>query len=314
VCEVLRLGSLFSGVGMLDAGLAQAGLEHAWFCESDPWRRDQLRQRWPGVPVYEDVRKLRARDVAPVDGVVGGFPCKGVSSAGLRTGFDHAETVLWREMARVVGELGPAYVVLENVANLLTLKKGLVWQEVLETLAALGFDVVWDCLPAAAVGAPHLRDRVFAVAADASRVREGRTGQATGSDGERTRAGIDVASDADDGRQPEQPQLHGEQRPGLDGESRHDALGRGVRVEWGNYEPAVRRWEAIHGPAPEPLVRRLDDGDAKLRRVRSRVDRSRLSALGDGVHVYVGRLVGEYLVWLDEQRRLQRKERDVTHA
>jgi hypothetical protein len=68
-----------------------------------------------------------------------------------------------------------------------------------------------------------------------------------------------------------------------------------VSVEWGEYEPAIRRWEAIHGPAPEPLIRRLDDGDAKLRRVRARVDRSRLSALGDGVHVYLGRLIGDAL-------------------
>jgi site-specific DNA-cytosine methylase len=88
--------------------------------------------------------------------------------------FDHAETVLWREMARAVGELRPRYVLVENVANILALHDGAVWGEVLGDLAALGYDVVWDCLPAAAVGAPHLRDRVFAVAthADGGPVRQ----------------------------------------------------------------------------------------------------------------------------------------------
>jgi DNA (cytosine-5)-methyltransferase 1 len=401
---LLRFGSFFSGAGLLDIGFEQAGIEHAWFCESDPWRREILRNRWPGVPVWPDIRELRAGDLAPVDGIVGGFPCKGVSSAGNRNGFDHPETVLWREMARVVGELRPGYVVLENVANLLTIKKGLVWQEVLETLASLRFDVVWDCIPAAAVGATHLRDRVFAVArraddsaattadhgaaSDSARLREGRPGPQAGADRERARAGADNVArcgclwdfiDADgfcacchahlddprglyaiqgDGRHRfrDCPAVAdadgafskrdaGQRRladwradAGGGGQAAADAARRsprrddedatrrlatephGVAVEWGEYQPAIQRWEAIHGPAPEPLLRRMDDGDAKLRRMRSRVDRSRLSALGDGVHVYVARIVGEYVVWLEQQRRLQlgldaQKERaHVTHA
>jgi DNA (cytosine-5)-methyltransferase 1 len=402
---MLKFWSLFSGAGLFDAGFAQAGIKHALFCESDPWRREMLRKRWPGVPVLEDIRKLRAGDAAALDGIVGGFPCKGVSSAGNRNGFDHPETVLWREMARVVGEVRPTYVVLENVANLLTLKKGLVWQEVLETLATLGFDVVWDCIPAAAVGAPHRRDRVFAVAAhsdepeqrqcggsrEGGRASAGRQGEARKDLRERFGGVADTAAHADgahaerhagqrglaDGRpdagggaeapahaERESLQLRGgagdlgaspggggraarqqrnrdavadraeaaadtgsqrrDRRKGQPREGRDTRLGReaggdvgngnppsapGVAVDWGEYEPAVRRWEAIHGAAPEPLVSRMDDGDPKLRRVRARVDRSRLSALGDGVHTYVGRLVGEYVVWLDQQARLQQKER-----
>lgn len=53
-------GSLFSGVGGLDLGLAQAGWQHAFFCESDPWRRSVLAHHWPGVPIYEDVRAVDA--------------------------------------------------------------------------------------------------------------------------------------------------------------------------------------------------------------------------------------------------------------
>ena len=80
----MKVGSLFSGAGLMDWGLTLAGFEHAWFCESDPFCRSVLERRWPGVPVYEDVCTL----VAPerVDLLAGGFPCQDVSIAGRRTG------------------------------------------------------------------------------------------------------------------------------------------------------------------------------------------------------------------------------------
>jgi site-specific DNA-cytosine methylase len=163
-----------------------------------------------------------------VDGIAGGFPCKGASTVGKREGFGHAETVLWFEMARAIGELRPKYVLVENVANILGLHDGEVWGTVLGDLVALGYDVVWDCLPAAAVGAPHLRDRVFAIAthtedfghergwrprdgragladggqpaADASRDAEGRTGTPAGADRERARASLDLVANSNGAR------------------------------------------------------------------------------------------------------------------
>jgi DNA-cytosine methyltransferase len=165
------VGSLFSGAGLLDAGLHQAGHEHAWFVEREPDRRALLARRWPGRPVHDDVRTVGAHHLEPVDCIAGGFPCKGASTAGKRTGLAHPETALWAEFARIVGELRPRYVVVENVANILALHDGAVWGTVLGDLAALGFDVAWDCVPAAAFGAPHGRDRVVAIAADAGRER-----------------------------------------------------------------------------------------------------------------------------------------------
>jgi len=129
----VNVGSLFSGIGLLDYGLHLAGLEHAWLCESDPWRRGILAKRFPGAVVHDDVQSLGG---SPVDVIAGGFPCKGASTAGKREGFGHPETVLWREMARVVGELRPRYVIVENVANILRLHGGAVWGEVLRDLAA----------------------------------------------------------------------------------------------------------------------------------------------------------------------------------
>jgi DNA (cytosine-5)-methyltransferase 1 len=332
------VGSLFSGAGLLDCGLHQAGIRHAWFVERDEFRRGLLERRWPGVPVHDDVGTAGAATLAPVDGIVGGFPCKGASSAGKRTGFAHPETALWSEFERIVRELRPRYVLVENVRDILSLHRGEVWGTVLGDLAALGYDVAWDCVPASAVGAPHGRDRVFAVArhaesvagtpAVAGRGRPGALAQprpveralrpdggdsvaADAAHGRRAAAAdagepgglgrhagstASAAADAESDGRDQRPQLH-EHPPGELPAGR-DALGRGVSVEWGTYGPAVQRWEAIHGPAPEPLIRRLDDGDAKLRRMRSRVDRSRLSALGDGVHVHVGRLLGDALMAL----------------
>src|SRR5690349_13694453 len=116
-------GSLFSGAGLLDIGLAQAGVEHAWFVESDEWRREHLARRWPHAVVRDDVRTVGA-ELGRVDLIAGGFPCKGNSTAGRRNGLDHPETALWAEFARIVGELRPRYVAVENVANVLAIHDG----------------------------------------------------------------------------------------------------------------------------------------------------------------------------------------------
>lgn len=313
---MLSAGSLFTGAGLLDLGLHQAGFRHEWMCEADPWRRQLLHARFPGVPVHADVRAVGALTARRVDVIAGGFPCKGASTAGKRTGLDHPETALWREMRRCVGELRPRFVLLENVANLLAIHGGDVWGTVVGDLAALGYDTVWDCVPAAAFGAPHLRDRVFAVgggpqepgvggplaARDAHQApahpdldaRERGVGAGPlwvrgPADASRRR---EAASDSGHGRREGQPPGDGEEPP------HHGTDPDGPRVEWGVYEPAIRRWEAVHGPAPDPLtrLRRLDDGNPAMHRLRRGMDRHRLSALGDGVHVYAARLIGEHLM------------------
>jgi DNA (cytosine-5)-methyltransferase 1 len=301
----VNVGSLFSGPGLLDLGLAQAGHRHGWFVERDEHRRAILERRFPGVPVHDDVRTVGAHNLGRVDCIAGGFPCKGASSAGKRTGLAHPETALWAEFERVVRELRPGFVLVENVANLLSIHDGAVWGAVLGDLAALGYDVAWDCVPAAAVGAPHGRDRVFAFArhADGARLEgHGRHDERAnewiaGTPGSRTQA----AADPERLGRAARPGLRaGTEGQGPGGERRGRPDDDGVQaVEWGEYEPAIRCWEHIHGPAPEPLVRRVDDGSPGVRRVRARLDRYRLSALGDGVHVHVGRLVGEALAMIE---------------
>jgi DNA (cytosine-5)-methyltransferase 1 len=98
--------------------------------------------------------------VPPVDVLCGGFPCQDLSYAGRGAGIDGARSGLWGEFARLVRELRPRYVIVENVPALLTRGLG----RVLADLAACGYDAEWDCVPASAVGAPHRRDRVWLVA------------------------------------------------------------------------------------------------------------------------------------------------------
>lgn len=325
-------GGMFDGIGLLAYGLHAAGWEHRWLCESDEWRRGTLQQRWPGVPVLNDVRAVSAATCERVDLIAGGFPCKGASTAGKRNGFQHPETVLWREMARAVGELEPRFVLIENVANLLALHDGAVWGEVLADLAALGYDVTWDCLPAAAVGAPHLRDRVFAIACHPERVAGAaglaldRRPEALAQPGqverlERPDRDPGTPADAEGGParcDPKDSARGLASEPGRGGPAspdtyRADGRGRsaqgrlskaagagdaprGVSVDWGAYQPAIRRWAQVVGAAPEPLIRRLDDGDPAVQRMRARMDRQRLSALGDGVQVQVAQLVGAHLM------------------
>ena len=185
---------LFSGIGGFCLGLERAGMRTVAFCEIDPYCRRVLAKHWPDVPVYDDVRTLTAARLMAdatawrrstrtsrrateriangeqrtgpstercgIDVICGGFPCQDISVAGKGAGIGGERSGLWSEYARIIGEVRPRYVIVENVAALLG--RGL--ERVLGDLAALGYDAEWHCIPASAVGAPHRRDRVWIVA------------------------------------------------------------------------------------------------------------------------------------------------------
>ena len=155
---------IFSGIGGFSLGLERAGFRTVAFCEIDPYCRRVLAKHWPEVPIYDDVRtvsadRLRADGIA-VDVICGGFPCQDISFAGNGAGLAGERSGLWSEYARIIGELRPRFVIVENVAALLS--RGL--DDVLRDLAALGYDAEWNCLSAGFIGLPQVRDRVWVLA------------------------------------------------------------------------------------------------------------------------------------------------------
>ena len=158
----MRIGSLFSGIGGLELGLEWAGVgTPVWQVEQSAYCRAVLARHWPDVERFEDVRSVGAHNLASVDLLCGGFPCQDVSSAGKRAGLAGARSGLWFEYLRVVRELRPAFVVVENVAS-----GARAWVDtVCQGLGEQGYACLPVPLAAADVGASHERARVFIVAA-----------------------------------------------------------------------------------------------------------------------------------------------------
>jgi DNA (cytosine-5)-methyltransferase 1 len=157
----MRFGSLFAGIGGFDLGLERSGMQCAWQVEIDPYAQKVLAKHWPDVRRHADVCTFPPEEGDwEVDLICGGFPCQDISYAGKGAGLAGARSGLWFQFARIIGDLRPRYVIVENVSALLTRGMG----EVLGTLASLGYDAEWHVIPASAVGAPHRRDRVWIVA------------------------------------------------------------------------------------------------------------------------------------------------------
>jgi DNA (cytosine-5)-methyltransferase 1 len=164
----LRHGSLFTGVGGVDLGLEWAGFETVWQVEIDPFARRVLEKHWPDVPKLTDVRECGQRNLEPVDIISGGFPCQQISCAGKREGIgtpDHPSerSGLWFECQRIITELRPRWVLIENVSRLLDTADG---ETVLDGLEEIGYSWWSRLIDAGALGAPHRRERTFILCHD----------------------------------------------------------------------------------------------------------------------------------------------------
>ena len=166
------VGSLFSGIGGLDLGLERAGMRIIWQAEIEPYCCRVLARHWPKVPNLGNVREVEWCHVKRPDLVCGGFPCQPASLAGTQKG-PKDDRWLWPEFERCLRHLRPRYALVENVTGLL----GLGFSEIVAGLATLGYGFEWDRIPAAAFGAPHLRQRVFIVAHLACPGLEGGNGE-----------------------------------------------------------------------------------------------------------------------------------------
>ena len=159
----LTVGSLFSGIGGLELGLELVGMQVKWQVEFDEYCQKVLEKRWPNVKRFGDINEVRGKDLEYVDIICGGFPCQPVSLAGRRKGKEDKRW-LWPEFYRIVCEVRPEWVLVENVPGLLSADSGQLFAGILRDLAEAGYDAEWSSVRAEDVGARHRRERIFIVA------------------------------------------------------------------------------------------------------------------------------------------------------
>lgn len=164
--------SLFSGIGGLDLAAEWAGMTTVAFCERDSFCQKVLAKHWPGTPIFDDIHTLTAdalseRGIDQIDIVSGGFPCQPFSLAGERRGKED-DRYLWPQMLRIIAECRPSWVVAENVVGLIDL----ALDDCLASLEGEGYEAWPVVFPACAVGALHIRQRVFILAHPDKRMRQ----------------------------------------------------------------------------------------------------------------------------------------------
>jgi len=158
------IGSLFAGIGGFDLGFEAAGFKTAWQVEIDPVCRAVLADRFPHTRQFDDVRTCGAHNLGYVDVLTGGFPCQDVSTMGKQRGLKGTRTGLFFEVIRLINELQPGWLVLENVTGLLFSNDGEDFATVIQSLAQCGYLGYWRVLDAQYFGVPTKRRRVFLVA------------------------------------------------------------------------------------------------------------------------------------------------------
>jgi DNA (cytosine-5)-methyltransferase 1 len=164
-------GSLFSGIGGFELAAQWMGWDNKFHCEWNEFGQKVLHHYWPDAELFTDITKSDFKKYhGTIDIISGGFPCQPYSMAGKRLGKED-DRHLWPEMLRVIRQVRPRWVVGENVLGLVNWNGGLVFHEVQTDLEAEGYEVQPYVLPAAAVGAPHRRDRVWFVAKNTMRSR-----------------------------------------------------------------------------------------------------------------------------------------------
>lgn len=156
-------GSLFTGIGGFDLAGEQFRIATAWQVECDKNCLKILSQHFPNSKRFTDVKLVGRDNLEPVDLITGGFPCQDLSVAGKRAGLTGERSGLWFEFARVIDELEPIWVVIENVPGLLSSNSGRDFATIVQWLVKRGYGVAWRILNAQYFGVPQRRRRVFIV-------------------------------------------------------------------------------------------------------------------------------------------------------
>lgn len=155
----LKMISLFSGIGGFDLAGEWVGIETIESVEINPFCQKVLTKNFPNTPIYNDVTTYKPTKYCDI--VCGGSPCQDLSIAGKQKGIKDGErSSLWFEQLRIYKESRATFLIWENVAG--AFRNG--FREVLRSLSESGYDAEWQVVSAAALGAPHLRERIFLIA------------------------------------------------------------------------------------------------------------------------------------------------------
>lgn len=296
----LTAGSLFSGIGGIDLAFALAGFNILFQVDIDDLCRKVLAKHgptyWPDAEIHTDVCGVGRHNLPSVDVLFGGFPCQDISSAGRGEGIQiGTRSGLWFEFKRIIGELRPSYVLLENVAAI-TRKDGI---KVIGSLAEMGYDARWGVISAQDAGAPHLRERWWCVGIDmehasAQRQRQQHAGMVSG-EARQLGGGLDTLDVGNPTSQrcerlkpkPFTQESEGSPNPyrfGEDGsqtiwppdQSNVDRRTHGVSGRMDGYQLMAHKWPASMQPEQYPHeAPRMTAGDKHTR--------NRLRALGNAV-------------------------------
>ena len=297
----LKLLSLFSGIGGFELGLERSGgFETVAQSEIDPYASRVLKKHWLEVPNYGDIKDITATrlraDGIRVDAICGGFPCQDISAAGKGAGIEGERSGLWSEYARLIGELRPRVVFVENVSALLS--RGL--DVVLGDLASIGYDAEWHCIPASAIGAPHRRDRIWIIA------YPNHTGECancgTGQSGQQSKAGDNASGLCETVAYPKSDpsgsgsSKAGQKREGQDKDGNFTCNSRGVMADClrGGFESGSTKSEYKHIGAAYAQIRGQWAVEPQLGRVANGIPNwsHRIKCLGNAVVPQIPELLG----------------------
>jgi len=190
--QKLKILDLFSGLGGFSLGLERTGrYKTVAFCEIDKYCTLLLQKHWKGIKVYNDVKKItkegfEADGIESPDIITGGFPCQPFSVAGKQKGTSD-DRHLWPEMFRIIKAFKPRFVIGENVPGIVNIQEGVVFETVCTDLESQGYEVQPFNIPAAAVGAPHQRKRIWIIATLADSVSNDERREISRSDEEKGR-------------------------------------------------------------------------------------------------------------------------------
>ena len=161
----IKIVSLFSGIGGFEKGIENSIMnsEVVFASEIDSHARKSFLQNFPKIELHGDITKINEKDIPDHDLLVAGFPCQAFSIAGKQKGFEDTRGTLFFDIARILEEKKPKYILLENVKNLMSHDGGNTFLKIIETLNYLGYTIDFTIINSNAAGLPQNRERTYII-------------------------------------------------------------------------------------------------------------------------------------------------------